>query len=254
MRRLLIMARFILMARRGHAWHPTPTGLRAVTSLQKPHFARVSRLSVTVDPPQEATDDPSGTIAASELRRARIEKVEAMRSEGVEPFEYTFDATHTAAGLQKEFASLADGEEVEDVSVSVAGRVMARRVFGKLAFFTLQDESGSVQLYLDKKKLGEEFKKLLAWSDAGDILGARGSVKRTQKGELSVNAEQWTMLTKALAPLPDKWHGLTDVSKRYRQRHVDMIVNPKVRETFLRRAQITASIRQTLNSRGFLEV
>ena len=215
--------------------------------------------------------------------------------------------THSAAALRSEYAALADGEEVEpDVPVAVAGRVMTKRVFGKLAFITMQDESGTVQasicfvrrfvaarvprtdacfqrshhrrgsgpgggvsdelfalpsprappqLYLDKKKMGaERFKQLLAWTDPGDLVGVTGGVKRTMKGELSVNAASWAMLTKALAPLPDKFKGFTDVNKRYRQRHLDMIVNPAVRDTFRARARITAAIRSVLNERGFLEI
>jgi lysyl-tRNA synthetase class 2 len=133
---------------------------------------------------------------------------------------------------------------------------------GKLAFFTLQDETGTIQLYLEKKRISESmadidadaFKNLKQLTDMGDILGAKGTIKRTEKGELSVYVKQYSVLTKSLLPLPDKWHGLTDITKRYRQRYVDLIVNPEVRQTFRRRALITAGIRRYLDERGFIEI
>ena len=131
---------------------------------------------------------------------------------------------------------------------------MLKRVFGKLAFFTVQDSSGTVQFYLEKKRIGDGFKQLMARIDIGDIVGAKGGVKRTDKGELSVYAAECTLLTKAIRPLPDKWAGLTDVNKRYRQRYLDMIANPEVRQTFATRARITSFIRRTLDERGFLEI
>jgi lysyl-tRNA synthetase, class II len=200
------------------------------------------------------------TSTAGELRLARLGKISAMREAGVNPFAYSFDVRDRAAALQITHKDLADGEEDSaGAEISMAGRVMTRRVFGKLAFFTLQDETASIQLYLDKAALdgamGEgSFANLKAWTDAGDILGVRGVAKRTEKGELSVKVSHWEMLTKAMAPLPDKFHGLTDVEKRYRSRHLDMIVNPEVRETFRRRAQITSFIRRYLDERDFFEV
>ena len=193
-------------------------------------------------------------LDADELMRQRLQKAAELRGAGLEPFAYGFSATHSAQALAAEYSSLADGEEDLEVDVAVCGRVLARRVFGKLAFFTLQDATGTVQLYLEKKALGEGFKSFLALSDGGDIVGARGGVKRTQKGELSVFARECTILTKALRPLPDKWAGLTDVTKRYRQRYLDMIVNPQVRRTFAMRARITSFIRRYLDDRGFLEI
>lgn len=138
---------------------------------------------------------------------------------------------------------------------------MPRRVFGKLAFFNLQDETGTIQLYLDKRRIQSSmedspnaFNNLKKLTDTGDILGVTGNLKRTEKGELSVNVNTYTVLTKSLLPLPDKWHGLTDTEKRYRQRYVDLIINPQVRQTFRRRAQITASIRRYLDDKGFIEI
>jgi len=200
-------------------------------------------------------------MASDDLRATRLEKVHQLRALGFNPYAYRWDVTHHAAQLQEKYAALTNGEEVEDV-VAIAGRILNRRVFGKLAFFTLQDETGTIQLYLDKNTIQkgmadtdpDAFDHLKQLTDAGDILGVSGTLKRTEKGELSVNVRQYAVLTKSLQPLPDKWHGLTDVAKRYRQRYVDLIVNPEVRETFRRRAQITTSIRQFLTDRDFLEI
>lgn len=129
-----------------------------------------------------------------------------------------------------------------------------RRIFGKLAFFELQDDTGTIQLYIEKGRLEDEFKNIKDWTDSGDIIGATGSVKRTEKGELSVYVNDWTMLTKSLLPLPDKWSGLTDVNKRYRQRHLDMISNENVRKTFRSRALIISTIRKLLDDVGYIEI
>jgi lysyl-tRNA synthetase class 2 len=198
---------------------------------------------------------------SDELRATRIEKAEQLKQLGVNPYAYQWRSTNHAADLQEKYAALASGEEVA-VEVAIAGRIMARRVFGKLAFFTLQDETGSIQLYLEKNRIqaamgdqdAEAFEHLKQLTDVGDILGARGTIKRTEKGELSVYVHEYTMLTKSLLPLPDKWHGLTDVAKRYRQRYVDLIVNPEVRDTFRKRALITAGIRRYLDQQGFIEI
>ncbi|WP_227498647.1 lysine--tRNA ligase [Synechococcus sp. PCC 7336] len=192
------------------------------------------------------------------LKAARIEKVHQLRSQGIEPYAYQFDRTHMARDLQDKYADLAAGEEVGD-RVSIAGRIMLRRVFGKLAFFTLQDDSGTIQLYLDKQRIGAgmgegAFNTLKKMTDAGDWLGVSGTIKRTDKGELSVAVDEYQILSKSLLPLPDKWHGLKDVEKRYRQRYIDMMVNPEVRETFRQRAIVVRTIRHTLEDRGFLEI
>lgn len=207
-------------------------------------------------PPQE----PHSASSLEEIRATRLEKVEQLQQLGLVPYAYKWESTHTAADLQDKYAALKDGEEV-DLEVAIAGRILARRVFGKLAFFNLQDETGMIQLYLDKKRIQasmedfpDAFNHLKKLTDTGDILGVTGTLKRTEKGELSVYVQTYTILTKSLLPLPDKWHGLTDTEKRYRQRYVDLIVNPQVRQTFRRRAQITASIRRYLDSEGFIEI
>jgi lysyl-tRNA synthetase class 2 len=196
-----------------------------------------------------------------EIRATRLQKVEELKQVGQNPFAYRWEVTANAADLQARYADLAAGEEV-DTYISLAGRVLARRVFGKLAFFSLQDEGGTIQLYLEKATIDQHmgaadaaaFEHLKQLTDVGDILGVRGTLKRTEKGELSVKVQEYAMLTKSLLPLPDKWHGLTDVAKRYRQRYVDLIVNPTVRDTFRKRALITTGIRRYLESRGFLEI
>jgi lysyl-tRNA synthetase class 2 len=200
-------------------------------------------------------------MSEEEIRATRLEKVEQLRQLQMNPYAYRWESTHHAAQLQEKFADLANGEEV-DIDVAVAGRIMVRRVFGKLAFFDIEDESGKIQLYLEKNRIqagmadidADAFNHLKQLTDVGDIIGAKGTIKRTEKGELSVYVKQYTILTKSLLPLPDKWHGLTDVAKRYRQRYVDLIVNPEVRQTFRRRAQITAGIRRYLEDRDFLEI
>ena len=193
----------------------------------------------------------------SDLRDTRLEKAQALQELGQSPYALTFDPSHRMAALQQEHADLPNGEE-RDVTVSVAGRVMTRRVMGKLAFFTLADETGTIQLFLEKACLEAQqegwFKQITALVDGGDWLGVSGTLRRTDRGELSVKVSDWCMLTKALQPLPDKWHGLADVEKRYRQRYLDLIVSPDSRETFRRRARLVSGIRRWLDQRDFLEI
>ena len=201
-------------------------------------------------------------MASEDLRATRIEKLDQLRAVGMNPFAYSWTSSHRMADLQSKYADLPNGEEIDDTEVAIAGRIMARRVFGKLAFFTLQDETGNIQLFLDKNRIQacmgdrfpDAFANLKQLTDMGDIIGARGTIKRTDKGELSVYVKEFEMLTKSLLPLPDKFHGLTDITTRYRQRYIDLIVNPDVRETFRRRALITASIRRYLDRDGFIEI
>ncbi len=206
-----------------------------------------------------SNDSSDSGLAA--IRAARLQKVEDLKQTGQNPYAYQWKLTHSLADLQAKFTDLAAGEEA-DFKVSIAGRIMARRVFGKLAFFTVQDETSTIQLYLEKKTIQAEmgevdelaFNHLKQLTDVGDIIGAKGTIKRTDKGELSVKVAQYAMLTKSLLPLPDKFHGLTDVAKRYRQRYIDLIVNLEVRDTFRKRAQITAAIRRYLDNLGYIEV
>ena len=193
----------------------------------------------------------------SDLRDTRLEKAQSLRELGQGPYALTFDTSHRMAALQQEHADLPNGEE-RDVTVSVAGRVMTRRVMGKLAFFTLADETGTIQLFLEKACLEAQkegwFKQITSLVDAGDWLGVTGTLRRTDRGELSVKVTDWQMLSKALQPLPDKWHGLADVEKRYRQRYLDLVVSPQSRETFRRRALTVSGIRRWLDERQFLEI
>ena len=198
----------------------------------------------------------------SELRETRLEKGKALAALGQGPYGLRFEPSHRTAELQEAHADLAKGEE-RDVAVAVAGRVMTRRVMGKLAFFTLADESGPIQLYLDKATLDAaspdapppgDFAHITSLVDAGDLIGVQGTLRRTDRGELSVKVTIWQMLSKSLQPLPDKWHGLADVEKRYRQRYLDLIVSPHTRETFRRRALAVSAMRRWLDERGFLEI
>lgn len=195
-----------------------------------------------------------------ELREIRLEKAKALEALGQGPYALNFAPTHNSAELQAAHADLANGEE-RDLTVLVAGRVITRRVMGKLAFFTLLDGSGTIQLYLEKSSLDADsssdpapFAQLTTLVDAGDLIGVQGSLRRTDRGELSVKVKTWWMLSKSLSPLPDKWHGLADVEKRYRQRYLDLIVSPQTRETFRRRAQLVSTLRRWLDDRGFLEI
>ncbi|PPS14592.1 hypothetical protein GOBAR_AA05971 [Gossypium barbadense] len=173
------------------------------------------------------------------VRAIRLKKVEQLRSKGTEPYGYKWDRSHSAKELQEIYKDLNNGEELDSEShhVSIAGRIVARRAFGKLAFLTLRDDSGTIQLYCEKERLlNDQFEQLKTLVDIGDILGASGSIKRTEKGELSVKVVSFSILTKSLLPLPDKFHGLTDIDKRYRQ-YVDMIANPEVADIFRKRAK-----------------
>ncbi|XLQ11715.1 MAG: lysine--tRNA ligase [cyanobacterium endosymbiont of Epithemia adnata isolate EadnSB Bon19] len=210
--------------------------------------------------PNQPSKASKFTSTLEEIRTTRLEKVEQLKRLNLVPYAYKWKSTNTAADLQDKYIDLKDGEEI-DLEVAIAGRIIARRVFGKLAFFKLQDETGTIQLYLDKEHIQssmgdfpDAFNNLKKLTDTGDILGVTGNLKRTEKGELSINVSTYTILTKSLLPLPDKWHGLTDTEKRYRQRYIDLIINPQVRQTFRRRAQITASIRRYLDKKGFIEI
>lgn len=204
---------------------------------------------------------PVPSAVLSELRETRLEKSKALAAIGQPPYALAYQVTHRSKDLQQTHADLPAGEE-RDVEVSVAGRIMTRRVMGKLAFFTLADASGSIQLFIEKATLAasmadenpDAFAHCTSLVDAGDWIGVAGTLRRTGRGELSVKVLRWRMLSKALQPLPDKWHGLADVEKRYRQRYLDLIVTPRTRDTFRRRARLVSAIRHWLDSSGFLEI
>lgn len=203
--------------------------------------------------PDQSRETPDGRTAGEDIIAARRSKLDALQASGVPPFASRFDVTARAAGLREEHASLGDGEETDEV-VSVAGRVMAMRDQGKLLFVVVRDATGDLQLFCRVQDLGEEAFAFAKGLDVGDWIGARGRVIRTRRGELSVVPEDVTLLAKSLRPLPEKYHGLTDTETRYRQRYVDLIVNPEVREVFEKRFRIIAAIRRFMDGRGFLEV
>lgn len=186
---------------------------------------------------------------SNELIRNRRAKLEALRDEGRDPFQVTkFERTHVAAAVTAHF------EQLENQPVAVAGRLVSMRAHGKSAFAHLADQSGQIQLYFKLDALGEESYQRLSQVDVGDFLGIEGTVFRTRTGEVTVQVSRWQMLAKSLRPLPEKWHGLKDVETRYRQRYVDLIVNPEARRVFELRSRIIGAIRRLLDDRGFLEV
>lgn len=194
--------------------------------------------------------EQSSGSSPEEVRQVRIEKVAQLSAANQEPFAYRFDRTNTAAKLQAAYPEsvLAKGCELENgTREKVCGRVTARRVFGKLAFMTLTDASGTIQLYCDESRIDQEqFETIKNLIDVGDIVGCEGPLKRTDKGELSVIVEDIKVLTKSLRNLPDKWHGLQDVEIKYRQRYVDLIASSESRDTFYQRAQIIKTMRRYL--------
>ncbi|TYP00034.1 lysyl-tRNA synthetase class II [Geothermobacter ehrlichii] len=191
----------------------------------------------------------------SDIRGQRLAKVEELRQNGINPYANGFAPTHTLAEVAEAHGGHAAEKLAElDVRYAVAGRIMARRDFGKAAFIQLQDRSGRLQVYVNKQQVGAETFELFRKLDIGDIVGLEGRPFRTKTDELSLRAETLTLLTKSLQPLPEKWHGLTDVETRYRQRYLDLLVNPEVCETFRKRSRIIALIRQFMVERDFLEV
>ncbi|MFH1681139.1 MAG: lysine--tRNA ligase [Candidatus Eisenbacteria bacterium] len=184
------------------------------------------------------------------LFQVRLEKRRSLEESGVRPYPTRFDRDRLASEIEERFGEL----EKEKTPVAVAGRLMTIRRMGKASFAHLRDRSGDVQLYLRKDILGEEAYDTWKKLEAGDLLGARGVVFRTKSGEVSVEVRSFEVLAKSLRPLPEKWHGLTNKETRYRQRYVDLIVNPEVQEAFRKRAAVVRSIRSFLDGRGFLEV
>lgn len=185
----------------------------------------------------------------NEVLKVRREKLEALVEAGKDPFAITkYDRTHHSSDIKENF------EELEGKDVSVAGRLMSKRIMGKASFCNVQDLKGNIQSYVARDAVGEDeysaFKKL----DIGDIVGIKGTVFKTKTGEISIHATDVILLAKSLQVLPEKFHGLTNTDLRYRQRYVDLIVNPEVRDTFIKRSKIISTIRQYLDSLGFMEV
>ncbi|HIV31057.1 MAG TPA: lysine--tRNA ligase [Candidatus Pullichristensenella excrementipullorum] len=185
----------------------------------------------------------------SEQNRIRLEKLRALQAEGRDPYRLTrYDQTHRSKEILDNFEAL-DGQ-----TVSIAGRMMSRRVMGKASFAHVLDRDGQIQIYVRRDDVGEEAYKQFKDFDLGDVIGVKGVVFRTKMGEVSVHAQEVTLLTKCLHPLPEKFHGLKDMDTRYRQRYLDMIVNPEVRDTFVKRSQIIKAIREFMDDHGYLEV
>ncbi len=185
----------------------------------------------------------------NELLKVRRTKLEELQTEGKDPFKITkYDVTHHSLEIKNNF------DELENKEVTVAGRLMFKRIMGKASFCNVQDLEGGIQAYVARDLIGEDSYKDFKKMGIGDILGVKGTVFKTKTGEISIHATEVTLLSKSLQILPEKFHGLTDTDTRYRQRYVDLIMNAEVKDTFIKRSKILASIRNFLNGQGFLEV
>ncbi len=200
---------------------------------------------------QQQIQQTQTTSSIDTIRAVRIQKLAELADKGVNPYPYSFDKNASSKFLQEKYKDLENGQELSD-EYKVAGRVMAIRNSGM--FIDLADAEGKIQVFSHKDNLTPEQLQLLKLVDIGDIVGFKGTIRRTPRGELTIKANDIKMLTKSLKPLPEKFHGLTDVETRYRQRYVDMIMNPEVRDTFRKRSLIIQKIREYLAREGFLEV
>ncbi|KPN15036.1 lysyl-tRNA synthetase [Bacillus australimaris] len=187
--------------------------------------------------------------------QVRRDKMNKMREEGIDPFGERYDRSHQSAQIIAEYDEFSKEDlEGKAAQVTIAGRMMTKRGKGKAGFAHIQDLEGQIQIYVRKDSVGEEAYELFKSSDLGDIIGVTGTVFKTNVGELSIKATTFEVLTKALRPLPDKYHGLKDVEQRYRQRYLDLIVNPESKQTFIMRSKIIQAMRRYLDSKGYLEV
>lgn len=185
--------------------------------------------------------------------RVRRQKMQDLRDAGIDPFGHRYQPTATAQELHEQYDAL-DKDAIEPVKVQVAGRMMTKRGKGKVGFADLKDRTGKIQLYVRKDVVGEENYQIFKKADLGDLFGIEGTVMKTDMGELTVRADHVTLLTKALRPLPDKYHGLTNVEQIYRQRYLDLITNQESFDRFVKRTKIISAIREYLDQNGFLEV
>lgn len=190
-----------------------------------------------------------------ELFQTRLNKMESLRAKGIDPFGHRYEVTHHAADILA-FGDGKSKEELEEAAlqVRIAGRLMIKRGHGKASFGVVQDVTGTIQVYAKVDVLGQDTYEVFELLDLGDFIGVEGTVFRTNRGEITVLVEQLTVLSKSLRPLPEKWHGLKDLETRYRQRYLDLMVNPDTRSTFVARSKIVQAIRRYLDDRGYLEV
>ena len=185
----------------------------------------------------------------NQLMKVRKEKLDKLKQEGKDPYKITkFNRTHLSSEIKDNF------DELEGKDVTVAGRIMAKRIMGKASFCHIQDSTGKIQSYVSINDLGEESYKAFKEDDIGDIVGITGFVFKTKTGEISIHAKELTLLSKSLRPLPEKFHGLKDTDLRYRQRYVDLIVNPEVKDTFIKRTEIIKEMRRILDEKNYVEV
>lgn len=194
------------------------------------------------------SDEHQNEITEKDLTSVRVEKMERLRALGVDPYGQRYERTHQLRDILDNF------EALEGQKVSVAGRLMAIRGHGKASFADLRDMSGRTQIYVKVDQVGERLYEIWNLLDLGDLIGCRGTVFRTRRGEISIQIEDFSLLAKCLHPLPEKWHGLKDVDLRYRQRYLDLIVNPEIREAFLIRSRVVREMRNYLDERGYFEV
>ena len=203
----------------------------------------MSEQKITNAPAEEVQQD------VNELRKVRVDKLEALQADGNDPFVITkYDWTHHSAVIKENF------DELEGKTVRVAGRMMSKRIMGKASFCNVKDLKGNIQSYVARDSLGEEEYKAFKKLDIGDIIGIEGSVFKTKTGEISIHAEKITLLSKSLLPLPEKFHGLTNTDTRYRQRYLDLIMNDESKDALVKRSLIIRAIRKYLDGQGFIEV
>ena len=198
---------------------------------------------------EEIKQNPANEAEMSELLKIRRDKLNALVAAGKAPYAAVkFDRSAYSSDIKDNYS------DYEDKEVSLAGRMMSKRIMGKASFASIRDAKGDIQLYVRRDDVGEESYADFKTYDIGDIIGICGKVFTTKTGEISIHCTSVEILSKSLRPLPEKFHGLTDVDTRYRRRYVDLIMNPDVRETFIKRSKITAEIRRYLNAQDFIEV
>lgn len=188
------------------------------------------------------------------IKAEKRRKLHELRKQGINPFPYSFDRNAHIEKLVAEYSGLGAGEKKETTDFSIAGRLMTKRPMGKAAFFNIQDMTGTLQCYLKVEELSKEDATAFDLIDLGDIVGVRGYIFKSQKGELSLYVKSFTLLTKTLEPMPEKFHGVQDIEIKYRHRHLDLITDPESRKVFMTRSAIIRKVRQFLDSRGFMEV